>query len=218
MNIRTSMDAIEHMVISHDWNRHRQFLELLEPDLDEVVHDWRQELDRQARQIEDKEQRDEFYHFYSDDYHDMRRHSVILMNSFFLASFALFEYHLTWLCDHAQQRHDSPFSVNDLKYDLAQRVKSYLTKLDIRFPNDAPEWPEINRYKKIRNKIIHESGYVSCSWESYSYAESNGIVDTRTEQLALTRSFCEKALNDFERFLLRVSRATRQTVQRRSDS
>lgn len=213
MTFRTGMDAIEHMLISYEWNRHRQFLELLEPYLGEVVDSWGHELDRQARQIEDEEQRDEFYHSHLDDYHNLQRHSVILMNSFFLASFALFEYHLTWLCDHAQQRHDNPFSVNDLKYSLDQRVKLYLTKLDIPFPSDAPEWPEINRYKEIRNKIIHESGYVSCSWKAYSYAESKGIVDTRTDQLELTRPFCEKALNDFERFLLRVSRATRQTVK-----
>ncbi len=218
MKFRTGMDAIEHMLISHDWNRHRQFLELLEPHLDEVVDSWRQELDRQARQIEDEEQRDEFYHFYSDDYHDMQRHSVILMNSFFSASYALFEYHLTWLCDHARQRHDNPFSVNDLKYSLTRRVKEYLTKLDIPFPSDAPEWPEINRYQEIRNKIMHEGGYVSCRWDNYSYAEINGIIDTYTEQLALTRPFCEKALNDFERFLLKVSRATRQRVKKRSDS
>ena len=218
MKFRTGMDAIEHMLISHDWNRYRQFLDLLEPYLDEVVQDWTQEVDRQAREIEDEEQRDEFYHFHTDDYHVMQQHRIILMNSLFSASFALFEYHLTWLCDHVQQRHDNPFSVNEFKYSLTERVNSYLTKLDIPFPSEAPEWQDVKRYQEIRNKIMHEGGHVSRGWDNFTYAESHGIVDTHAEQLALTRPFCEKALNDFERFLLKVSRATRQTVKRRSDS
>lgn len=218
MKFLTGMNAIEHMLITHDWSRHRKFLDLLEPYLAEVVHDWGQELDRQARQIDDEEQRDEFYHFHIDDYHDMTQHRVILMNSFFTASFALFEYHLTWLCGHVQQSRDIPFSVNDLKYSLTNRAKSYLTKLCIPFPSDAPEWQEINRYQEIRNKIMHEGGFVSDTWGNYSYADANGIVNAPAERLELTRPFCEKALKDFERFLLMVSHSTGQATEGRSDS
>ena len=216
MKFRTGMDAMEHMLITHEWNRHRQLLSLLEPQWAEVVTDWKHTIDQQAQQIEDDDQRDEFYHFYLDDYRDMQQHKIILMNSFFTASFALFEYHLTWLCSHVQQRHGIPFSMNDLKHSLTERAKSYLKKLGVPFPSDAPEWKEIIKYQEIRNKIMHEGGYISCEWGNFSYAQDSGIVGSAeiSQQLELTRSFCEKALNDFERFLLRVSRSTRQTMER----
>lgn len=220
MKFRTGMDAIEHMLITHEWDRHRQFLSLLQPQLANVVHDWKQAIEKQAQQIEDDDQKDEFYHFYLDDYHDMQHQKVILMNSFFTASFALFEYHLTWLCGHVQQRHGNPFSVNDLKHSLTDRVKSYLKKLDVPFPSDAPEWKEIIKYQEIRNKIMHEGGYISCDWDNYEYVRNIGLVTEGSgpNQLELTRSFCERAAGNFERFLLKVSRATRQTGQVPSDS
>lgn len=224
MEFRKSLDTIESMLITHEWNRHRKFLGLLEPQLADAVRDWEDLLNQQAQQIEDDDQRDDFYHFYLDDYHDMEHHKVILMNSFFAASFALFEYHLTWLCDDVQQRRGNPFSVRDLKHSLTDRAKFYLKKLDVPFPSDAPEWEEIIKYQEIRNKIMHEGGYISCEWSNFTYAQDNGIVggDKYTQRLELTRAFCEGALADFQQFLLRVSRrvsrATRQTADGQSDS
>ena len=219
LKFRKGMDAFENMLITHQWKRHRQFLSLLEPQLDDVVRDWELAIQEQAEQIDD-DKRDEFYEFLSDEYHDMEHHRSILTNSFFTASFALFEYHLTWLCSHVQQRHNNPFSVNDLKYSLTNRVKSYLKKLGVPFPDNAPEWKDIIKYQEIRNKIMHEGGNVSCEWAHLKYAECNGIVSNGGEpqKLELTRSFCEKATGDFERFLLMVSHAARQTTQMQSDS
>ena len=206
--------GMEQMLISHDWDRYRKFLDLLEPHLDEELHDWEQEIEQQALGIEDLDQRDEFYHLYLDDYHILKQHKVILMNSFFSASYALFEYHLTRLCNQAKRHHRSPFSVDDLRYSLSDRVKLYFARLKIPFPSNAPEWPRIKVYQEIRNKMMHDGGNVSCSWKHFAYAEENCIVDRRLGEFVLTRYFCEKALDDFRQFLLRTSGSITQSCPR----
>ena len=203
------MAAMHQLVFSYEWRRLRAFLELTETQLDEFVHNWQEALDQEAEKIEDEYAKDDFYHFYLDEHHDLLQHKTFLMNSFFAASFTLFEHQLTWLCDHVQRRNESPFSVKDLKYSLMRRAKFYLTKFEITFPSDAPEWSEIGKYQEIRNKIVHEGGYISSEWNHYPFVQQNGLVsDSGGEhRLELTRAFCEKATKDFEQFLAKLSHA-----------
>lgn len=106
---------MERMKVSYEWDRHRRFIELLQPRLDEAFRDWQQALDKEAQQIEDELERDNFYHFYLDEYQDFEQHGVILVNSFFTASWALFEHQLTELCELVKRRSGTPFSVRDFR-------------------------------------------------------------------------------------------------------
>ena len=215
MPVRTRTTKIHQVLIYDEWQRHRDFLGVMETQLDEFVHDWQEDLNQKAEQLDERE-RDEFLHIYLDEQYDMQQHRTILMNSFFTASFALFEHQLTWRCDYVQRRQESPFSVKDLKGSLMQRAKSYLTRFDIQFPSNEPEWSEINKYQKVRNMIVHAGGYVSSGWDLYRFVDQNGIVKENWGELRLelNRAFCEKAANDFERFMLKVSRAIHSTGEK----
>ena len=70
----------------------------------------------------------------------------------------------------------------------------------------------MERDHQIRNKITHEGGYVSSEWKSFEFAETNELVSSSgySQSLELTRAFCEEALDNFERFLLQVSHATKK--------
>ena len=84
---------------------------------------------------------------------------VILMNSFFSASFALFANQLLRMCRSAQRHSGSRFSVRDLRSSSpTDRAKTYLQRLGVAFPADTEEWHEITRNREIRNKIMHEGG------------------------------------------------------------
>ena len=200
--------AMERMKVSYEWERHRRFIELLEPRLDEALKDWQQAMDKVASEIDDEIQRDQFIDNYVDDYQDFQQHQVILVNSFFTASWALFEYHLTRLCDLVQRCTGTPFSVKDFGGSFTDVAKDYLKKLGVSFPaGDAPEWPRIKGYQEIRNKIMHQGAIVSSEWGNYEYADSKGIINDNMEwtpRLELTREFCDEAVGDFERFLGKV--------------
>ena len=206
--------GFQDFMVSSEWKLHRDFLGSMETQLDTFVHEWQERLDNQAQQIEDEFERDEFYNFFLDDYHEMRQYKVIFMNSFFASSFALFEHQLKRLCDFVQPSRGIPSSVKGSRKNLLKRKESYLTKLGIPFPSDEPVWSRIDNYRLIRNKIMHEGGSISNEWENFTFAEREGIVGGSGDEqrLELTLPFCEQASNDFEQFMLKVNRATRQGV------
>ena len=207
MPLMSNTYAMERMTIDYEWGRHRRFIEFLEPQLGEAISDWQQALDKEAETIDDKLERENFYEFYIDEYQDFEQHQVVLVNSFFTASCALFEYHLTRLCDLVQRRSGTPFSLKDFRGSFTSKAKDYLEKLDVSFPKDAPEWPEVKRYQEIRNKIMHEGAIVSSGWDNYEYADRKGVINDYlkwTPRLELTREFCDEVVGVFERFLRKV--------------
>ena len=203
-------NEIERSLISHRWELQGRFLDLVEPHLDNTLRDWEQAIERQAQQIDDEDVRDEFYEFHSDEYHERLGFRGILMNSFFSASFALFENQLMRICRSAQRNYGSPFSVKDLgSSSPPDRAKTYLQKLGVLFPVDTAEWREITKYREIRNKIIHEGGDLPLEGHVTDFAKAKQIVSTwgGSPNLELTRPFCDEALGNLRRFLLEVHRA-----------
>ena len=193
-------------VISSQWKIHRQFLEEVESYLTDIVDKWHQ----QAQGIEDEEERKFFYEVREDAYSDICEYHDILLNSFFSTSLALFEHQLVRLCDSAQRREKTPFSVKDLgSRNYMDNAKTYLKRLDVKFPADTSEWSNIRIYQEIRNKIIHEGGYVPCRWGHFDYAKKKGIISNGgiRLRLELTRQICEEAVRDFEKFIMMVYKA-----------
>ena len=163
-----------------------------------------------AGEIDDEYERAEFNNIYVEEQQEMREYRVLLMNSFFVASFALFENQMRRICDYLHRHQSSPNAVGKFRVNI-RSAGEYMAKFDIPFPGDEPEWCRIDKYRKIRNRIVHASGYVLPQWENRTFAFNEGIVgDSGSEhRLELTRPFCEKAAKDFECFMLKVSRATR---------
>ena len=149
-----SWEESQRILISHKWQLHSRFLDLVDPHLEKTLENWEQAIEQQAQKIEDEDERSEFYEFHSDEYHEHLEFKVILMNSFFSACFALFENELLRTCQRAQRHSGSPFSVGDLgSFSFTDRAKRYLQRLGVEFPADPARWQEITRYREIRNKI-----------------------------------------------------------------
>lgn len=204
--------ASERWLIPSEWKIYRRFLNSLEDHVSGELLDLEQIIERE----DDEDQRNLLIELNEDYYTDFLQFKAILLNSFFTASYALFEHHLTRLCQSAEQRRKTPFSVDDLKGSITERAKAYLTKLEIAFPSDTPEWNGINRYTAIRNKIVHAGGVVSKEWNHFDYAKSREIIEPSEVQpgsleppryIKVTREFCDEACNDFMNFLLKVYEA-----------
>lgn len=200
----------ERILISHKWEIHRRFLDLVEPHLETTLRDWEQAIGQQAQRIVDEAERAEFYEFHSDEYHERIEFRVILMNSFFSASFALFENQLLRICRSAQRHSGSPFSVRDLgSSSPTDRAKMYLQRLGVAFPADTEEWHEATRYREIRNKLMHEGGELPSKGDITDFAHAKQIASTWSGNpiLELTRQFCVDAVTLLERLLLEIHRA-----------
>ena len=219
MRIPPNPWAFDEFWIIDEFVVHRDLLDLLDPQLDSLLRERKQVLIEAAESIEEAVQ-DELYFLLYDEEERGERFKNILFNSFFAASFALFEHKLRTICQQAQTAMGSPFSVDDIRpRSILDSTKTYLTRLGVDFPAQDSDWQVIKKYSEIRNKLMHEGGRLPENGELTAYALSKQIVivsDRNGRELVLTRSFCEEAVNNLEGFVLRVHRAFKELRQQKA--
>ena len=203
---------IAEIEISHDFDLHSRFLNSFEPQAEAIASEWIKAKIKEFHQI-DLAEEEFFGDYYFEELRIQERFKAILMNTFFAGAYALFEYHLIQICKLAKQRHNSPFSLQDLGRPSLENVQKYLKKLDGIFLTNTVEWPRIKKYRYIRNKIMHSGGYivgqVGQNSDFDNFAEKQGIISHELisgPSLELTPEFCRTALDDFERLLIEANR------------
>ena len=198
--------------IINEFDVHRNLLDLLDPQLDSLLRDRKQVLIDAAESTEVEAVQEELYSLLYDEEERGEQFKNILFNSFFSASFALFEDKLQKICQRAQTATGSLFSLGNIHAgSVLDRAKTYLTGLGVDFPSQDSDWHVIRNYAGIRNKLMHEGGLLPESGGLIEYALSKQIVSGRNgRELVLTRLFCEEAVNHLEGFLLRVHRVVEE--------
>ena len=130
MNIPPNPWAFGEIWLVNEFGVHRDLLDLLDPQLDSLLRDRKQVLIDAAESTEVEAAQDELYSLLYDEEERGGQFKNILFNSFFTASFALFEHKLQKICQRSQTAMGSPFSVEDIRASsVLDRSKTYLTKL-----------------------------------------------------------------------------------------
>ena len=189
---------------------HRESLTLVDEGMRESLRVKMETFADAARSAENQDGFDEFMSitYEYDPESGGEAFMAIVFNSFFATSFALFENRLTHICDLAQRSAQCPISVGLLGTRTSiDNVQKYLGALGINFPSGGIEWKGIKSYQEIRNNIMHSGASLSeGNINLLNYAREKQIVSSGRE-LALTRPFCEGALEDMERFIVKTYRA-----------
>ena len=201
----------------NEFGVHRDLLDLLDPQLDSLLRDRKQVLIDAAESTEVEAVQEELYSLLYDEAERGEQFKNILFNSFFAASFALFEHKLQNICQRAQTATGSLFSMDNIHAgSILDRSKTYLTGLGVDFPAQDSDWQVIRNYAGIRNKLMHEGGLLPENGGLIEYARSKQIASGRNgRELVLARPFCEEAVNNLEGFLLRVHRAVEEFRRQR---
>ena len=217
MNIPPNPWAFGEFWPINEFDVHRDLLGLLDPQLNSLLRERKEVLEEVMNSTEEAVEA-ELAGLLYDEEERGEQFKGILFNSFFLASFALFEHKLQTICRRAQAAMGSPFSVDDLgRSAVLDRSKKYLTKLGVDFPAQDSDWKEIRNYADIRNRLMHEGGNLPKNGNLTAYAVSRQIVSEWNErELVLTRSFCEEAVNNLEGFALRVHRVFEKFRQQKT--
>lgn len=106
---------------------------------------------------------------------------------------------------------NSPFDINDLKGNSdIEKAKLYLTKASNKNIGNISKWSEINDYKFIRNKFMHQNGRIpnnssdikklksiSKKYDGLTVFEQNGEIRIWINN----KEFCKNALNDSYSFI-----------------
>ena len=220
MGINGSQLNWPELMLTSDFEAHRELLDLIEQGLRGSLKRKAEEIKTAARAAKDEEEHDELmsevYGYEQES--DGGQFMAIAFNSFFASSFALFEHTLFGICRRAQRDADCPIPVELLSSrNSVDNAKKYLEVLGIEFPSGASEWQEIRRYREIRNKIMHQGATLSEGNDLLAYAEEKQITSRWGERkLELTRLFCEEAIETQKQFILKTHRAYNRWRQGKS--
>lgn len=105
--------------------------------------------------------------FKEDSFSYQETFASILQRSTFIANYSMFEYYLKRICDFAKKRVRSNLSFSDIKGNgYIDQNKRYLEKvigLNLSYLNTI--WEDINKYRIVRNYIVHEHSNISVNPE-----------------------------------------------------
>ena len=195
--------------LTGEFDSYRSLLALLDQELQSKLRERREVLEEAIDSTQDEEIQIELDLIISDEGVEGEKFKSILFNSFFVASFALFEHKLSTICQEAQRTSGAPFEEKRRSSTMA-RAKTYLKKLGVEFPVQQDScWEEITKYQQLRNKIMHEGAVLSDKKELLKYAEMRYIASSwgGRVMVEMTRPFCEKAIDNLTQFLLKLYRA-----------
>jgi hypothetical protein len=130
-----------------------------------------------------------------------------LRYSFFLRYYALFESHLTLICDRIKENENLSLSINEIKADsFLKCFEKYFTKVaGLSSPTNIKSWKEILVYSQIRNIIIHRNGVVK-DINSYhllsEYISRSKVVHIdRRKRINLRKRFAFRVLSHMSKFI-----------------
>ena len=209
--------------VTYKMATHRHLLEIVERQLEEDFQTWQRETAEAKIEITGDDHLQWYVDKSIDESLERDVYMGIFLSSLFVSSFAMFEHELMRIYDYVKRDAMTPFSVKDFeRRDYMESAKDYLKKLGVVVPADTLEWKQATNYRTIRNKIMHEGGYLGESDGILCFATENEILiehqvikGTKEFDLRLTREFCDRVLNDMERVQLQVNAAYRQWLQDR---
>jgi len=79
----------------------------------------------------------------------------------FLMIFSMLEDDFNQFCEAIRIELDLKINLSDIAGRGIERAKTYLSKVaEIEFPKQSAEWETIQRFRDLRNVLIHEAGYL----------------------------------------------------------
>jgi hypothetical protein len=79
----------------------------------------------------------------------------------FLMIFSMLEDDLNQFCELIRIELDLKINLPDITGRGIERAKTYLSKVaEIEFPKQSAEWERIQRFRDLRNVLVHEAGYL----------------------------------------------------------
>lgn len=147
----------------------------------------------------------------------------ILLNSIFLSLFSNFENLISQLASITEQNQD--IKIEDIKGNgYIDQYRKYLYLVaKIKPAKKNPVWEELEIYKLVRNKLIHEEGYLSKNIESkiedrkeYKYLIQNKVIlagslgNIRIKEIHFLEKFCTITNKLLDELVVEIEKSNQQ--------
>jgi len=159
----------------------RNYLNTLIKQLDDTSNDYENRVETDAQNIEDEEERDQYYEWSREEYWDYKEtFPRILLNSFHVTSVTLLESEIFSIASRIGKKQNQIFDVSEIKgNDYIQSARYYikkLTQLDIKDSQTPQTWNKIMEGRRLRNIIAHSNGILENS-KDISLAKKCKVLD-----------------------------------------
>lgn len=191
----------------------RNYLNTLIKQLDDISNDYENRVETDAQNIEDEEEREQYYEWSREEYWDYKEtFPRILLNSFHVTSVTLLESELFSIASRIGKKQNQLFDVSEMKgNDYIQSARYYikkLTQLDIKDSQTPQTWNKIMEGRRLRNIITHSNGILENSIE-ISLAKKCKVHDDSIfellsirpiHQIFITREYSKSFLTTLMKF------------------
>jgi hypothetical protein len=103
---------------------------------------------------------------------------------------------------------DTILSISDIKGSRIERMKKYLDLVCDVYKSDNQLWNSLVLLEKLRNIIVHNYGTIDDEKEKKYFQQiskqTNQIIFDNGQYLHLSKTFCEKIINDVELWFIDV--------------
>ena len=176
----------------------RGYIDVVEPQMEEVLRCERIALDAQAPEQADEEDIQLFRNeqqaledFFERDLIPTMRYSVVVFIHI------VFETRLRSFCAAMQRERNIPVGLGDIRGSATEQARTYLSKLVGVAVGEYPEWSQLRSLQYVRDCIVHSYGYVDSeddrSKNLRQLATQNiGLSISEDERLLLSKSFCDQ--------------------------
>jgi hypothetical protein len=157
-NIKRRLSARE-FLMKYDTDRLEKYIDKLSKVLMSIQENFTKDIDEYAKKLPEEQQSD-WYEWNSDKYSDLNTEFPrIHNNALFVSIYSYFEASINSLCNFFESVTDIRIKCKDLQGNGIDNYRKYLKLVhNVEFPDNTTEWSDVNRYRKIRNYIVHSNG------------------------------------------------------------
>lgn len=176
----------------------RGYIDVVEPQMEEVLRCERIALDAQApAQADDQDiqlfrnEQQALEDFFERDLVPTMRYSFVVFIHI------VFETRLRAFCAAMQRERRLPLSLSDIRGSAIEQARTYLSKLVGVTVGEYPEWSRLRSLQVVRDCIVHSYGYLGSDDDRSKHlrqlaTDDIGLSISDDDRLLLSKSFCDQ--------------------------
>jgi hypothetical protein len=188
----------------------RGYIDVVEPQMEEVLRCERIALDAQAPEQADEEDIQLFRNeqqaledFFERDLIPTMHYSVVVFIHI------VFETRLRSFCAAMQRERNIPVGLGDIRGSAIEQARTYLSKLVGVAVGEYPEWSQLRSLQYVRDCIVHSYGYVDSEDDRSKHlrqlaTQNIGLSISEDDRLLLSKSFCDQHVAHLSRLFNRL--------------
>jgi len=188
------------------------YLGKIHTQLGEMAKDFIKKVEDEAKEIEDDEEREQYYEWQQDEYWYYEAiFPQIFLNSFHTNAYSLLETEINHIATRIGEKKKQKFTVSDVRtgdyLDSAVYYIQKLTGIDAKKINRHC-WNDLKDAQRLRNIIVHSNGSINKT-SDISLAKKLNVYNESKKEVVITYVYCQNFLKNLKTFFTGIYKETK---------